>query len=373
MKILALEPYYGGSHRAFIDGWIELSRHEWTLLTLPANKWKWRMRHAAITFAGDAAERVASGEAWDLLFCSDMLNLAEFAGLAPAGVRALPKVAYFHENQVTYPVEHTKEYDYHFAFSNLTTALAAEQAWFNSAFHRDAFLSGLRDFLKRMPDYQPVDVLDEVRRRSVIRPPCVALFTERGPRADGPMRVVWAARWEYDKGPETFFQAMERLAQRNVAFRLSVLGGGTSRQVLPVFEQARQNFAGCIEHWGFEEDRAAYEEILRAADVIVSTAEHEFFGIGIVEGVAAGCYPLVPRRLAYPEVLAEAADGDKDTFFHDGTERDLAERLEVLAGRLARGDLWQGAPRRGIHVVERFGWNRNIPLWDNELEALASS
>ena len=51
MKILALEPYYGGSHKAFLDGWIESSRHQWDLLTLPANKWKWRMRAAAIEFA----------------------------------------------------------------------------------------------------------------------------------------------------------------------------------------------------------------------------------------------------------------------------------------------------------------------------------
>jgi hypothetical protein len=35
IRVLALEPYYRGSHRAFLDGWVERSRHEWTLLTLP--------------------------------------------------------------------------------------------------------------------------------------------------------------------------------------------------------------------------------------------------------------------------------------------------------------------------------------------------
>ena len=60
MRILALEPYYGGSHRAFLDGWVAHSRHEWTVLELPAYKWKWRMRHAAITLADRvAALRVA--------------------------------------------------------------------------------------------------------------------------------------------------------------------------------------------------------------------------------------------------------------------------------------------------------------------------
>ncbi len=44
LRVLALEAYYGGSHKAFLDGWIADSRHDWTLLTLPDSKWKWRMR-----------------------------------------------------------------------------------------------------------------------------------------------------------------------------------------------------------------------------------------------------------------------------------------------------------------------------------------
>ena len=36
MRILALEPYYGGSHQAFLDGWTAHSRHAFTVLGLPA-------------------------------------------------------------------------------------------------------------------------------------------------------------------------------------------------------------------------------------------------------------------------------------------------------------------------------------------------
>ena len=92
LRILALEPYYGGSHKAFLDGWIANSRHDWTLLSLPATKWKWRMRHSAITMAGQVADAVGRGQGWDLLFCSDMLGLAEFVGMAPATVQALPRI-----------------------------------------------------------------------------------------------------------------------------------------------------------------------------------------------------------------------------------------------------------------------------------------
>ncbi len=87
LKILALEPYYGGSHKAFLDGWTAFSRHKWTLLTLPPRKWKWRMRHSAVTLANQTAEKVGAGERWDVLFCSDMLNLAEYKGLTHSSVQ----------------------------------------------------------------------------------------------------------------------------------------------------------------------------------------------------------------------------------------------------------------------------------------------
>lgn len=143
MNILALEPYYGGSHRAFLDGWIATSRHTWTPLTLPAHHWKWRMRHAAITFA----EQVAScpNTHFDAIFCSDMLNLAVFRGLAPQPISKLPTVVYFHENQLTYPDNSRTQRDYHYAFDNFQTLLAADQAWFNSDYHRTEITQSKRD------------------------------------------------------------------------------------------------------------------------------------------------------------------------------------------------------------------------------------
>ena len=33
MNILVLEPYYGGSHKAFLDGWSKHSHNQMTLLT----------------------------------------------------------------------------------------------------------------------------------------------------------------------------------------------------------------------------------------------------------------------------------------------------------------------------------------------------
>ena len=197
------------------------------------------MRHAPITFADDVAGRAAAGETWDAVFCSDMLNLHEFLGLAPEAARRLPAVAYFHENQLTYPYQFEDERDYQYCFSNMATALAATEVWFNSAFHRDEFLDAIPAFLKKMPDHQPWDIVERIRAKSRVRPPGIAEPRERGPRAPGPIRILWAARWEHDKDPDTFFEALALLKARGVGFRVSVIG----EQFLDAptcFERAKQ-------------------------------------------------------------------------------------------------------------------------------------
>ena len=372
-RVLALEPYYGGSHRAFLDGWVKRSRHDWTVLSLPPTKWKWRMRHAAVTFGQRVKEAVERGERWDIVFASDMLALADFRGLCPAPVRRLPAIAYFHENQLTYPVLEESERDYHFVFSNLTTALSAEAVWFNSAFHRDSFLEALTEFLKRMPDHQPLEAVEAIRDKSVVRSPCIDIPAP-GDRSDsGPLHILWSARWEYDKCPERFFKALDLLFERGHDFRVSVIGGADSRQPLPVFGWAREHFASRIVHWGYQESRDAYERVHAEVDVVVSTADHEFFGISILEAAAAGAFPLVPRRLAYSEVFEGTDTPDRDSFFYDGNEPGLAARLAGLAERKVAGDMWQGDPDRAIRAARRFAWDSHVRAWDDELEAIRSA
>ena len=367
MRILALEPYYGGSHKAFLDGWTAHSRHEWTLLHLPPYKWKWRMRHSAVTFADRVRRLVSEGQRWDVIFCSDILNLAEFLGLAPQPIQALPAISYFHENQLTYPVRFESERDYQFVVTNMTSVLAATSVWFNSSFHRDSFLEALAAFLKKMPDYQPVDVIERIRRKAVVYPPGVDAVRRHGEREAGPVRILWAARWEHDKNPEDFFEALKMLKSRGVAFRISVIGE-QFREAPEAFEWARQYFAEHIDRWGYQQSREAYEQALTQADVFVSTAKHEFFGITAVEAILAGAFPLLPRRLAYPEILGLGDDENAEEFFYDGSVTHLAKKLAALAERLEKGCLWSEGTERVTRSMERFTWGNLVGILDRAVD-----
>jgi len=368
MNILALESYYGGSHKAVLDGLSRTSRHTWTILTLPAHMWKWRMRHSAITFAGRVRELVEKGQSWDLLFCSDMLNLAEFIALAPAQVAGLPKVIYFHENQLTYPVRFASERDYHYVMTNLTSALSADAVWFNSEFHRDSFLEAMIEFLKSMPDHQPVEVVEQIRAKSAVYPPGIDEIAEASERKPGPLRILWAARWEHDKNPEDFFAAMKILKANKIEFRLSVIGQSFLEQP-EIFAQAKREFRDQIDNWGYQANRRDYQAVMGQADVIVSTANHEFFGIGVLEAVSAGAYPVVPKRLAYPEILGLGKTETAEQFFYDGTVEDLAKTLQNLAHRIQTETLWPNRLSAKL-LTDRFRWRNLAKTYDESFEQM---
>lgn len=369
MRILALEPYYGGSHRAFLDGWAAQSRHEFTILGLPDYKWKWRMRHAAITFAEMVAKRYATGERWDAVFCSDMLNLIEFRGLVSPEIAALPATVYFHENQLTYPQRKTRNHDLHFAYTNITTAFSANSVWFNSDFHRATFLSAAHEFLKRMPDHQHLNMPTEIEAKSSVHPPGITPFPARGLRRAGPLRILSSARWEHDKNPQDFFSALELLQTSEFDFRLSVIGESFG-EIPEVFNSAKIRFSERIDRWGYQPSRQEYEAALLDADVIVSTADHEFFGIGVVEAVAAGAYPVVPRRLAYPETIGKIDPQGTEGFFYENSVQSLAARLQKLATRLKNEPLWNGDPKRGRRAMERFYWEHVATQLDTAIEKI---
>jgi len=170
VRILALEAYDGGSHKQFLDGLIGHSSHRFTRLSLPARKWKWRMRGAAIYFAQQIEAMKLVGEDIDVIFFSSMLAGADLRALLPKALRDKPMVCYFHENQLSYPIKNEKERDYQFGFTQITSCLAANAVWFNSKYNRDSFVDGVESLLKQMPDFVPEGIAETIEQKARIYP-----------------------------------------------------------------------------------------------------------------------------------------------------------------------------------------------------------
>ena len=362
MKFLFLEPFYGGSHRDFADGWVRHSRHRFDLVTLPARFWKWRMRGAALYFA----KKVQAPADYDGLITSSLLSLADLKALWGADCpRAL---VYFHENQLSYPLPPGETMNYQFGFTNVTTGVVADRVLFNSETHMEAFFGSMPGFIKMMPECRPNWVAAQIREKAaVLYPGC---HYPAGPAnlsawdLSKPPLIIWNHRWEFDKSPETFFSALESVLARGVEFRLALLG--ENFQVVPkTFLTARKKFGERIVHYGYETSKEKYRGWLKRGVVTVSTAIQENFGIAIAEAIRHGCYPLVPNNLVYPELIPQE---HHDHCLYNSQE----ELVEMLSTILINAKEYLDKREQLASHMERYSWDLVIERYDRELEELVS-
>ena len=326
MKVLILEPYFTGSHKNWAEGYRKFSKHEVDILSLPGNFWKWRMHGGAVTLA---QKYLAGDFAPDLLLATDMLDLTTFLALTKDRTAGIPTAVYFHENQLSYPWspedrDVLQKRDKHYGFINYVTALAADAVFFNSGYHRQSFLDELRRFLKHFPDYQDLGNIDKIASKSDVLPLGIDLsrfdeFRPQARKAEEETRksetggrfsnsdaqiplILWNHRWEFDKNPNDFFQALFILAERGIDFQVAILGECFSRQPKE-FILAREVLGDRIVHFGYAESFADYAAWLWRTDILPVTSKQDFFGASVVEAIYCGCLPLLPNRLAYPELL----------------------------------------------------------------------
>ena len=369
LNILFLEPFYGGSHRDFADGFIRHTRHRVTLRTMPARFWKWRMRGAALHFAAE----VPDPGRFDILLCSDLMSLSDLKSLW--GRACPPAVVYFHENQLSYPLAPGERMDYQFGFTDITTALSADLLLFNSAFHRSAFIESLPGFIGKMPDNLPKWVAGEIGPKArVLHPGCgfprpIPTAGLREPSAPRRARIAWNHRWEFDKRPEAFFGALSAVDDCGGDFDL-VLLGENFKSVPREFTDAKARYGGRIVRYGRIESKAEYFSLLAGSDITVSTAGQENFGISVVEAVRMGCYPLLPARLSYPEVLPERYHS---ACLYNGDD-ELTSGLKALVLAVNSGEPGWYDPVRGLaEAMERYSWETVIGGYDEILEETAAA
>ncbi|WP_205424943.1 DUF3524 domain-containing protein [Marinobacter sp. BW6] len=299
-----LSGYDAASHRRWREQLTALfSGFEWHSLVLPARFFRWRIRGNPLSWLNEPLLQ----ERWDLIVATSMVDLATLRGLHPR-LASTPCLLYMHENQFAFPVSRGQNSSADPQMVNLYSALSADCVVFNSGWNRDSFLDGVDSFCQKLPDRVPEGLIETLRQKSRVIPVPIEdrLFTYRPSLVDRFCpHLLWNHRWEYDKGPDRLLNFLQVLEQRSVPFRLSVVGE-RFRSYPKAFDRIREQFDSCIEHWGFLESRDHYDQLLRQADIVVSTALHDFQGLSMLEAMASGCVPLAPDRLAYQEYVPDS-------------------------------------------------------------------
>lgn len=344
MRVLLAEPWWGGSHRQWAEGYQRHSAHEIRIISRPGSNWRRRMRTAGSELAADAREIMAEGWEPDVVLATDMMNVASFRRDLD---RSIPVVLYMHENQLTYG----SAPDTTFGAINADSVAAADLVAFNSRYHWSSFGEGLM-----VLDHP--GALHAWERATVI--PVGIDFTgitvdERRAWPSSP-RILWNHRWEPDKNPDAFAYALNDI--EHLEWMLLLLGERSKSEAL---DRIRTRFADRILADGWL-NRDGYLAQLAQADIVISTATQEFFGVSIVEAIAAGAFPVLPNRLAYPELLGDPAYSE--ALYDD----DPGPALAWAIGHASE------AARMACDLalrMRRFGWSSVAPMLDRALNDLA--
>jgi glycosyltransferase involved in cell wall biosynthesis len=300
LKIAAIETFYGGSHRVFIDGLIRHSRHNINLFTLSDQNWRSRMKHSAL----EIFQNVDNLGEFDLIFATSLCNVAELKALL--GQTCPPIVLYVHENQHTYPRNIRQKRDFQVEWIDFMNTVTADFVVYNSEFHRNSYHRSLREFIQKIPN---TTILSEywikrTQERSATLYPGTDAPDNLSKRTsiNNVPRIIWNHRWEYDKQPTIFLKTLIQCIDAGYDFELILLGkspSATSNKYKILINQLSKH----IIHYDYVESREDYFSLLASGDIVVSTAIQENFGLSIVEAIQCGCFPLLPNRLSYPELI----------------------------------------------------------------------
>ncbi len=373
MKILLVEPWLSGSHRAWAEGYRASSGHDVDVVGLPGQLWRWRLRGGALPLAESITNWIDRNGQPDLLLVSGLVDVAELLGLArrnlspDAGV-----VIYQHESQLVYPVAEGN-FDNGAALRNWMSWCAADLVLFNSYHHLRAVTSALPGFIRSLPDDTHQPSIENVLSKFEVFPVGVDLGPipaggdrrARAEREDRPI-ILWPHRWERDKDPGAFLTALDKVRDAGLDFGLVLAGQDPpsgSTMATEERERAEKDFADHIVASG-DFDRDTYLRHLVEADLVVSCARHEFFGVAVVEAVAAGCVPLLPDALSYPELIRPP--WHRTVLYEPGT---FGTRLVDAVKRI--GEL----RNETIGLAEsmgRYDWGSVGQIYDDRLAAVQS-
>ncbi len=358
-NVLILEPWYQGSHQSWVEGWKARSKHSISVVDGSDTGWRRSLITAPSLFA---AELERSAGNIDALIASTPIDLATVFGLLDRSTPRPPTLLYMHESQIGYPPGPKGGQAYRGIIADWASIMSADRVAVASDFHAELLRRELPTFVDRLIEGAGAKLkvtLDNIQ----VLPVGIEGRGSPGVAADGCLKVLWNHRWSHDKRPDEFVHAMLKLASEDFQFEIFAMGD-VERSGMKAHNRLKRGLRDRLVICG-SRDRAEYQAVLKKADLVVSTARHDFFGVAISEAIASGARPVLPKRLAYPELVPTELHPE---LLYEGSLED-ALRPQLA---LDRSELHIHRNATQEHVAN-FDWLNVAPRYDSFIDEMISS
>jgi len=106
-----------------------------------------------------------------------------------------------------------------------------------------------------------------------------------------------------------------------------------------------------------------YARWLWQADIFPVCSRQDFFGGSVVEAIYCNCFPLLPKRLTYPEHIPPTLHA---THFYE-EESDFYDKLKAIVSNFRAKKLTGHLP----DFVAKYDWSILAAQYDDAFEKLA--
>jgi glycosyltransferase involved in cell wall biosynthesis len=387
------------SHRTWIEGYQRHHglQHDVRITYVKGDRWKFRMMAAA----AELEDEIALDD--EILVVDAMLDVTVLVALLKSsreGHQCPSIYMYFHENQLTTPFT-SQDRDYHkgqqthwhYGMAHWRSLLVADGCIFNSLTHLNDFAEALP---KCLNEQCPRDAVEWqlTKCRDLLSTKCtvlryglgldelVALNNESDHTRNVEINeatnqrtpvILWNARLEEDKNPGAFLDLLRQTANKTaIPFRIIILGTDPSKE-RKWYTELEQTFGDRILFMGWCQDRKDYARYLSKSSIVVSTANHETFGISIVESAYCGALPLLPRQLSYPEIF-DSVPNVNERYLYKQIGKDAVTKLIKLFDTVASSDTT--AHKQAQVELKRaaalYRWKVMGPVYDHFFSNLAN-
>jgi glycosyltransferase involved in cell wall biosynthesis len=171
---------------------------------------------------------------------------------------------------------------------------------------------------------------------------------------------VWVGRFDTEKHPRLFTDALVRLHERGVSFRAAMVGDGPLRSSVERELRAR-GLADAVDLPGWVDDPLAY---YHRARIFALTSRRDALPLTLVEAMATGCAPVVPPVGNVSDVVE---DGRNGVVLEGMDAESLSEELRRL--RSDRG-LTERLATNATAIADRFSYGAASDDWERILRVM---